>query len=438
MRKFLVLCMCALVSGGSFATPKVAGAEAATPLPMSTPAAVGLSAERLEHMAAFFRAEVERNEAAGYTLMVARYGKLVYQATGGMRDLERGVPMSLDTRFRITCMTKPVTSVAVLMLYEDGRFKLDDPISKYLPEFSSPTVYTGTNVAGALQTTPAKHPITIRQLLSNSAGLGYGYDYDLVSPLGKSWLALPMGGSLADTVREIARLPLYFEPGESWRYSYAQDVLGRLVEVVSGMPFERFLGTRLFSPLGMSHTGFSIAAGDAPLLATVYRNTAAGGLEVADISAFEMRWASGGVGLISTTGDYLRFAQMLANGGKLDGRRYLSPVTVGLLTSSQVPADAMFKFWGADSLGRGYGLGVSVILDAAHSPQADLTGDYAWNGRLDTHWVVSPESGLVAVLLKQIDDRGAYASHQTDPYFRNLLFAAVDQLKSPAGPQAAH
>jgi CubicO group peptidase (beta-lactamase class C family) len=214
-------------------------------------------------------------------------------------------------------------------------------------------------------------------------------------------------------------------------------VLGRLVEVVSGVPFERFLQTRLFDPLGMSHTGFHLPRADLPLLATVYRHTPDGGLEPADLGPYAdatdpHRWPSGGGGLLSTAGDYLRFAQMLANGGSLEGRQYLSPVTVALMSSNQVPDDAMLKYWGANSKGLGYGLGVGVVIDAASSPQADLPGDYSWGGFLDTHWIASPRSGIVAVLLAQLDPRGNAAPQRTDADFHNLLFAAVAGLEPAA------
>ena len=408
-------------------------AQAPRELTRTTPVAAGMSAERLDHMRDHFRAEVERNSAAGYVLMVARGGKLVYSAAIGMRDRARRQPMTLDTRFRIASMTKPITAVAVLMLYEEGRFHLDDPVSRFLPEFANPRVFTAVDAQGALVTEPAKEPITIRHLLTHTAGLGYLGDTS--TPLGKAYDALPLKPerTLTDVVRAIATVPLYYQPGGDWRYSFADDVLGRLVEVVSGMPFERFLKARLFEPLGMTHTGFSVPESDLRLLATVYRHTATGELEPSDLSilgspADPNRWPSGGGGLISTAADYLRFAQMLGNGGSFEGKRYLSPVTVGLMSSNHVPNDAMFKVWGADSRGLGYGLGVGVVIDAVSSPQAGCNGDYSWGGLLDTHWVVSPRTGIVAVLLTQVDPRGNKSAQRTDPDFRNLLFASVERL----------
>jgi CubicO group peptidase (beta-lactamase class C family) len=395
-----------------------------------------MSMERLDHMRDFFRGEVDKNSTAGYVLLVAREGKLVYSAAIGMRDRARQLPMTLDTRFRIASMTKPITAVAVLMLYEEGRFHLDDPVSRFLPEFANERVFSGVDAQGALITEPAKEPITIRHLLTHTSGLGYLFDSS--TPLGKTYNALPITthSSLADAVRAIAGAPLYFQPGTGWRYSYADDVLGRLVEVVSGMPFERFLEERLFEPLGMTHTGFYIPESDLALLAALYKHGPTGELEPSDASALgpptdSQRWPSGGGGLISTAGDYLRFAQMLENGGALKGRRILSPVTVALMSSNHVPEDAMFKFWGPDSRGLGYGLGVGVVIDAKSYPQAGFAGDYSWGGFWDTHWVASPRSGVVAVLLTQMDPRGNQTPQRTDPDFRDLLFACLERIDPP-------
>jgi CubicO group peptidase (beta-lactamase class C family) len=413
------------------------------PLPSAAPAQAGLSAERLERMGGFFRSEVEKSTAAGYVLLVARHGKLVYSSAVGMRDREQGLPMTLDTRFRIMSMTKPVTSVAVLMLCEQGLLQLDDPVSRYLPEFADARVFTGKDERGELKTGPAKQPITIRHLLTHMSGLGYGPLYDQTSDLAQTWGSLDLSGpgSLADKVRAIAALPLYSQPGEQWRYSYADDVLGRVVEVVSGQPFDRFLKTRLFEPLGMRDTSFWIPESDAAKLARVYVRDAQGSLQPIDGRLVgsphdPAKWPSGGHGLISTAGDYLRFAQMLANGGSFAGRQYLSPVTVALMTSNQVAADALAKFWGANSLGLGYGMGVAPVIDAGVAAQANLNGDYSWGGLLGTQWLVSPQSGIVAVLMTQLNPVGNAEAQRTYADFRNLLYAAVatlDPIGKPAG-----
>jgi len=414
------------------AAPTLA-APASGPLPTAKPEAVGMSAARLDAMTEFFRAAASAHRSAGYVLMVARNGKLVHASAVGYRNLEAGLPMTLDTRFRIASMSKPITTVAVLMLYEEGRFQLDDPIARFLPEFANPRVYTGVDAEGAMITEPAKRGITIRDLLTHSSGLGYLFDSK--TPLGKSYLALKIDphGSLADNVRLIASQPLYFQPGEGWFYSYADDVLGRLVEVVSGKPFQQFLRERLFAPLKMNSTGFYVPADANSLMVSMYKRDADGALGLAtefDDPTDPRRWPSGGGGMISTAGDYLLFAQMLLNGGSLEGHQYLSPVTVDLMTHNQVAETAMVDFWGVGSTGLGYGLGIGVELDTRRATHAGYPGDFSWGGVFDTHWVASPRTGIVAVLLTQTDPYGTDATQQraaNDDDMMNLVFAAVSQ-----------
>ena len=414
-------------------------APAQRPLPTATPAAAGMSAARLEAMSEHFRADVAHQIASGYVLLVARDGKLVHSSTIGMRDREHGLPMTLETRFRLASMTKPITAVAVLMLYEEGRFQLDDPVSRYLPEFGAMRVYAGADEQGGLKIEPAKRPITIRHLLTHTAGLGYGPLFDSTSPLGKLWSSLNVTGPepLAEQIRALAKLPLYAQPGDEWRYSYSFDVLGRLVEVVAGMPFDRFLKTRLFDPLGMRHTGFYVAPDDVALVAVPYRRDANGELQVSPMAseatlADPSRAPSGGAGLLTTADDYLRFVQMLANGGSFEGRQYLSPVTVALMASNHVADDAQAKYWGPMWRGLGYGLGVGVVNDIRSLPQAGCDGDLAWGGLFGSHWIVSPRTGVVAVLMSQLVPSGNTSSPRTYTDFRNLLFAAV----SRPGPAA--
>ena len=433
--RFCSRALVALVAG--LAAIAASSTPAPTALPPATPPAVGMSVSRLDSMTEYFRAKAAAQLAAGYVFMVARDGKLVSAGAVGFRNIAQGLPMTLDTRFRIASMSKPITTVSVLMLYEAGRFHLDDPVARFLPEFSHPRVYTGVDAQGALLTAPVKRDITIRDLLTHTSGLGYLFDSK--TPLGKVYAGLKIDphGSLAEIVRSIASQPLYFQPGEGWFYSYADDVLGRLVEVVSGEPFAQFLQERLFRPLQMNSTGFFVPADAKSFMATMYRHDAQGALEVADWPddpGDPRRWASGGGGLISTAGDYLRFAQMLANGGSLEGHQYLSPVTVDLMTHDQVAETAMADFWGADSVGLGYGLGVGVELDTRHAVHAGYPGDISWGGIFDTHWVASPRTGIVAVLLTQSDPLGTNASQQradTDSDFLNQVFAAVSRAAPP-------
>jgi CubicO group peptidase (beta-lactamase class C family) len=428
-----------LVSAVLTTTAVAAGPNA--PLPSAKPEAVGMSSQRLANMGDFFRRESERESATGYVMMVARHGKLVYSAAVGLRDKENKRPMTLDTRFRIYSMTKPITSVAVLMLYEEGRFHFDDPVSKFLPAFAESRVFAGVDAAGNITTEPLKKPITIRHLLTHTSGLGYGPQYDSTTPLAKSWgtLSFDAAESGAERIRKLASMPLYSQPGAEWRYSYATDVLGYLVEVVSGMPFDRFLQTRLFDPLGMTKTGFFLPATDVPWLAGVYRRNAQGVLERGDGGPANAptqapAFASGGGGLISTAGDYLRFAQMLANKGRFDGKQYLSPMTVELMTSNQVADDAQAKYYGEIWRCLGFGLGVSPIIDYRSAPQANRDGDYTWPGALDTNWLVSPSTGVVAVVLAQVF-RGADGKPQrTYQDMHNQVYQAVTDL----GPAASH
>jgi CubicO group peptidase (beta-lactamase class C family) len=286
-------------------------------------------------------------------------------------------------------------------------------------------------------TVPAKREITIRDLLTHTSGLGYLFDSQ--TPLGKAYLSLAIDphGSLADNVRLIATQPLYFQPGEGWFYSYSDDVLGRLVEVVSGTPFAQFLSERLFVPLQMNATGFYVPANAKSSMTTMYRRDAEGALQAVnslDDPSDPRRWPSGGGSMISTAGDYLRFAQMLANGGSLDGRQYLSPVTVDLMTHNQVAETAMVDFWGPGSTGLGYGMGVGVEIDTRHATHAGYPGDFSWGGVYDTHWLASPRTGIVAVMLTQSDPRGVDASRQraaNDDDFKDQVFAAITTA-SPA------
>ncbi len=394
-----------------------------------------MSSQRLSNMGEFFRRETERNAAAGYVMMVARHGKLVYSAAVGMRDRENKLPMTLDTRFRIFSMTKPITAVATLMLYEEGRFQLDDPVSKFIPAFADSKVYTGVEPSGNVLTEALKKPITIRHLLTHTAGLGYGPGYDRTTPLAKTWAGMSLSGtdSSADKMKKLASLPLYSQPGAEWRYSYANDVLGYLIEVVSGMPFDQFLKTRLFDPLGMAHTGFYMPESDVQWLAGAYKHMADGGLERADggpqfAPTKPPAFASGGGGLVSTAADYLRFAQMLANMGSLEGKQYLSPLTVELMTSNQVAEDAQAKAYGEMWRCLGYGLGVSPIIDYRSAPQANRNGDYTWPGALDTNWMVSPSTGIVAVVLAQNIRGPDGKTPRTYQDMHNQVYQAVADL----------
>ena len=412
-----------------------AGERRGEPLPKGAPESVGISSAGLARFSAHLHRNVAGNVASGYVLMVARNGKLVYTDAIGQRDREKKLPMTVDTRFRVMSMTKVVTTVALLMLYEDGRFQLDDPVSRYLPEFASMRVFVRADPDGQIVTEPLKRPITFRHLLTHSSGLGYGAGYDRTTPLAKLWAGADFSAlaSGAEKMHLLASLPLYFQPGDSWRYSYAHDVLGYLVEAIAGVTLADFVDAHITRPLGMSHTGFYVPPAELSTLAKVYHHLPDGQLAESEFAARTTptqppAFAAGGAGLISTAGDYLRFAQMLENGGRFEGRQYLSPATIKLMTSNQVPDDAQEKFWGSDSVGLGYGLGVSMIIDYRHSPMTSLNGDFTWGGALDTRWLASPASGLVAVLMVQSDPSGDSAPRRTYVDFFNLVYASLTQL----------
>ncbi len=436
----LILFGAALIGSGVVHAAPDTRVQQLAGMPMAQPAQVGLSADRLKAMADHFAQAAQTKAAAGYVIMVARYGKVVFSSTTGFQDIEAGKPMSIDTKFRIASMTKPVTTAAVMMLVEEGRLQLHDPVARYLPEFANMRVATGFDDKGDPITEPAKRAITIEDLLTHTSGIGYLFDRK--TPLGKMWLSAGFQNvkDLSEFTHKVASLPLYFQPGERFFYSFADDVLGRVIEVVSGQAFDRFLAQRLFVPLGMTNTGFHISPAELASVATLYRHDAQGGLERRDPALggniTDPNFPpGGGGGLISTATDYMRFAQMMANGGSFGGKQYLSPVTVAQMTRNRIAVGDPESFWGANSKGQGYGLGVGMITDAGRAPYIASDGDFAWGGLWDTQWVASPSTGITAVLMTQMDPTGDTEPKRTLADFRSMLFASVVEVgaRPPAG-----
>src|SRR5215813_4429940 len=308
--------------------------------PVVTPEEVGLAGARLANIRSVMNRHVTEKQIPGAIGLIARRGKIAYQETFGMADVEAGKPMRLDTIHRIYSMSKPITSVAVMMLYEEGKFQLSDPVAKYLPEFAKMQVMIGDKDPEtgkpALKTAPAKRPITIQDLLRHTAGLTYGYFSD--TPVDHEYRKARILGdqNLAEFITNLSKIPLLYEPGTHWHYSVAVDVLGRLVEVLSGKPFDQFLQERIFAPLAMREPGFYVPADKKDRLAKLYSPTKAGKIQPAVICATRQECVekfpdavpsylepptllSGGGGLVSTTYDYLRFCQMLLNKGQYDG-----------------------------------------------------------------------------------------------------------------------
>ena len=304
------------------------------------PAEVGMSAEGLAELRAAMQGFVDRGELAGVVTLVARHGKIAHFEPFGKQDLASGVPMAKDTIFRIYSMTKPVAGVALMTFYEEGRFKLDDPVAKYIPEFADLKVAKEPGPEGQPIVEDANHAMTIRELVSHTAGLTYGFfSRSQVDALYVRANVLDRNSTLKDMIAKLADIPLRQQPGSAWHYSVAVDVQGYLVEVLAGKPFDEVLEERIFDPLGMNDTGFWITPEDEPRTATMYQQRRGGDLAPNPSREYFEKPAffSGGGGLVSTAMDYARFAEMMLNGGELDGVRILTPETIELMHTNQLP-----------------------------------------------------------------------------------------------------
>jgi CubicO group peptidase (beta-lactamase class C family) len=394
------------------------------------PEDLGLSTDRLARIGPFFEDRyVRTGRLPGVLTAVARRGQLAHLSCSGPRDVATGAPLALDTIFRIYSMTKPIASVALMTLYEEGRFQLDDPVSRFIPEFADLRVWDdGTPLA--FRTTYPERPMQVRDLLTHTSGLTYGFMgrhpvdalYRRIGVEGRAVLA-PMEGEpsldLAEMVARLAELPLQFSPGTRWNYSVSTDVCGRLVELLSGEPLDRFLASRLFEPLGMVDTGFMVTDEQADRLAACYSRTPGDGLAVVDSAATSSyrtmpTFLSGGGGLVSTAADYLRFALMLLNGGELDGARVLGRKTVEYMTINHLPTGGDLASMGQRVFsettyeGIGFGLGFSVMLDPARAAVVGSAGEYAWGGAASTMFWVDPREELVGLLLTQLLPSSSY------------------------------
>jgi CubicO group peptidase (beta-lactamase class C family) len=381
-----------------------------TPVP---PESVGLSSARLARIDGWRQRLVENGKLAGATTLVFRRGQVAHLGASGLADLARGVPMTAETIHRIYSMTKPLTSVAIMMLYEEGRFQLDDPITRFLPCFANQRVCTG-GARGKIETTPALRDITFRDLLTHCSGLTYGFMQ--ASPVDALYRdeGIDFGAaetSLADVVERLAGLPLIAQPGAEWNYSVSTDVLGHLVAVISGQNFATFLQERLIGPLGMVDTDFHVRPEQGTRLAANYAIGSEGRLALID-DPTESRYLrprrvqSGGGGLVSTAADYLRFCRMLLNKGELDGVRYLGRKTVELMMSNHLRGDmaAMGQPRWSESTteGIGFGLGFSVMLDPARAQIVGTPGECAWGGAASTAFWVDPAEEMAVILLTQL------------------------------------
>jgi CubicO group peptidase (beta-lactamase class C family) len=392
----------------------VAASAFAQELPTAKPESVGLSSERLEKISSAVQRSIDDKRLAGAVTIVVRHGQVAYFKAQGMADREAGKPMQKDSIFRICSMSKPITSLAVMMLYEDGKFLLDDPVSLYLPEFKNPKVLAKT-ASGEKYSVPAAREITIRDLLRHTSGLTYNWNGDLGQMYNDAHVAsglLQYDGTIGDNVKSLASVPLLFNPGERWEYSLSVDVLGRLVEVVSGKPLDVFFKTRIFEPLGMKDTYFYLPDDKVARLATAYTYYEGKGLNrfpdapvtegtfiyTADYPyAGPKKLFSGGAGLSSTAADYARFCQMMLNGGKLGNVRLLSRKTVELMSHDQL-----------GKIGPDQGFGLGFGIDGVKAPLTELgsAGTYSWGGFFYTTFSIDPKEDLIVVFMGQLHPTG--------------------------------
>jgi CubicO group peptidase (beta-lactamase class C family) len=385
------------------------------------PREVGFDPDRLQRVERHFRSYVDDGRLAGWTIAVARRGRVALLAHHGRADLEADRPVADDTLWRIYSMTKPITSVAALMLYERGLLELTDPVSRFIPEFADARVYrAGSALAPA--TVPAIEPVRVWHLLTHTAGLTYGFHH--TSPVDEMYRArgfefdAPRGMDLAGACAAWAGLPLLFQPGTEWNYGVGTDVLGRVVEVASGRPLDAFLAEHVLGPLDMTDTGFSVAAQDVDRLAALYLPDPRGGLSrsaaMGDKATSPPTFLSGGGGLVSTAADYHRFTQMLARGGELGGVRLLSPRTVAYMARNHLPGNVDLEVFGrpvfAESTvrGVGFGLGVSVVIDPAAVRGLTDVGEYAWGGLASTAFYVNPVEEITAMFFTQLMPSSTY------------------------------
>ncbi len=367
-------------------------------LPTAVPESVGLSSERLDVATRGLQSHVDAGDIAGVVAAVARHGQLVYLEALGELDRERGLAMRDDALFRLYSMTRPITSLAAMILWEEDRFELDDPVSMYLPEFADQRVLADASNPDLTATRPRRIEMTVEHLLLHTSGLG-----SRSSAIYRAEQVRLRSISLTQMVSNAARVPLFEDPGTRWRYGISTTILGRLVEIWSGRPFDQFLQRRVFEPLGMTDTLFRVDPSRADRFGPAYRPAPDGELRPHAIEVVPFTeqppLIEGGVGLVSTVRDYLRFSQMFLNRGELDGVRVLEPETVALMTVNRVP-DALLPIgFGTPQPGRGWTLGFCVVMDADASPLPVPEGTFWWDGSSGTRFFIDPVEDMVTVIM---------------------------------------
>jgi CubicO group peptidase (beta-lactamase class C family) len=397
---------------------------------------VGFDAGRLARIDRHFARYVEDGRLPGWLVLIGRRGRIVHLATCGRRDLESGLPVEADTRFRVYSMTKPITAVAAMQLYEEGAFALKDPVQRFIPSFADVRVYRDGPASEPI-TIPATRPVRLWHLLTHTAGLTYGFHHAhpvdaAYRAAGFEWVT-PEGRDLAACCDAWADLPLLFEPGTEWNYSVATDVLGRVIEVLSGQPLDRFLDERVLGPLGMGDTGFWVEGAAAGKLAALYSPAPDGGAlirndELGGRTLQRPTCLAGGGGLVSTAADYHRFTQALVRGGELDGVRLLGTRTLRYMTRNHLPGGADLESFGRPLFaettfdGVGYGLGFAVLLDPVANKVLSSPGELAWGGAASTFFWVDPAEQLTAIFLTQLLPSSTYPLRSE---LRQLVYQAL-------------
>lgn len=404
--------------------------------PTIDPTEVGLDPRRLDRIAPFFEERyVRTGRLPGVLTVVFRRGEIAHVATTGHRDVESGAPLTTDTLFRIYSMTKPVTSVVLMSLYEEGAFQLDDPVSRFLPAFADLRVWDdGTPLE--YRTRFAEREMTVRDLFTHTSGLTYGFMGR--HPLDAIYRRRGIGelqrqGTLTSMVEQLGELPLLFSPGTRWSYSVATDVLGAIAEVITGRPFDQVCRERVFDPLGLHDTGFHVPEREVGRFAACYVKGPDGAAVLSDPAGSSPylqppSLVSGGGGLVSTASDYLRFCRMLLNRGELDGVRVLGRKTVELMTTNHLPTGGDLASMGQRVFtettyeGIGFGLGFSVMLDPARAQVVGSPGEYSWGGAASTMFWIDPAEELVGLLLTQLIPSGSWPIRRE---MRVLTYSAI-------------
>jgi len=388
------------VDTASTVTPAAAPPAPTAALEMASPESVGMDSARLDRITQAMQGYVDEGLLAGVVTMAARDNKIVHFESVGYRDLEAEAAMSNDALFRIYSMSKPITGVALMILYEEGKFRLADPVEKYLPELKDLQVFAGTDDNGNIITEPQNHKMTIRELMSHTGGLSYGiFSRSAVDTQYVEADLLNNDNTLEEFASKLGQIPLKHQPGSTWEYSVSVDVQGYLVEKLAGQSFGSFLEERIFDPLRMTDTDFHVPEEKVSRFAQVYGYDDEGKLEAGEGFAganflVDPVFESGGGGLVSTAMDYMRFSQMVLNGGELDGVRILAPLTVDLMHRDQTPKNMAGSVLGAQ--GTGFGLDFAVIDDPVEA-ESYSTGEFYWGGAAGTWFWIDPVENLVFV-----------------------------------------